>query len=129
MIVQLTKLWLTNTVNAVHLAAQTDPTRTWTASVKGEVRTYAGGRQRAVGSIGRANVWKFTLVELTQSQCETLEDWMNQGVTVLARDHRGQSMYGTFFGVERAENMSQLYPYATYTAAIELQRVDVVEGV
>lgn len=129
MIVQLTKMWLTHVVTQESLGSQTAPSRSWSAAVKGEVRTYAGGRQRAVGSVGRSNSWKFTLVELTQAQAELLEAWMDQGVTVFARDHRGQSMYGTFFGIDRAENMAQLYPNATYTATIELQRVDVVEGV
>lgn len=129
MILQLTKFWLTNVVTQEMLGAQSDPARSWTSAVKGEVRTYASGRQRAVGSVGRSTTWKFTLVELTLNQVEMLETWMDQGVTVLARDHRGQHMYGTFFAVEKAENKAQLYPAATYTASIELQRVDVVEGV
>jgi hypothetical protein len=128
-IVQLTRMWITNVVTEEHVSAQTDPTRSWSASVRGEVRSYAGGRQRAVGSIGKSNVWKFVLEELSLATCELLETWMNQGITVLARDHRGQFMYGTFFAVERSENMAQTYEFATYTAAIELQRVDVVEGV
>lgn len=129
MILQLTKMWLVNLATAEMLGAQTGQDRGWAASVRGEVRSYAGGRQRAVGSIGKASTWKFTLVELTQVQCELLEAWMNQGVTLLARDHRGQFMYGTFFEVDRGENMAQLYPNATYTVSITVQRVDVVEGV
>jgi hypothetical protein len=127
-IVILSKIWLVNVTTLEILGAQSDPARSWTGSVEGAVRKYAGGRQRAVGSLGLSNVWKFTLVELTQTQCELLETWMAQGVTVLARDARGQSMYGTFFAVNRGENFG-VYPYATYTAGIELNRVDVVEGV
>lgn len=124
----LTKVWVMNLSTGEMVGAGSDPARSWTASVEGAVRKYAGGRQRAVGSIGLANVWKVTLVELTQAQCELFETWMKQGVTVLVRDARGQSLYGTFFSVDRGENFA-VYPFATYTAAIEFDRVDVVEGV
>jgi hypothetical protein len=126
---QLTKLWLTNVVTTEMLGAQSSPDRPQDYAVKGEIRTYAGGRQRAVGSLGASGQWKFQLMELTATQVETLKTWMEAGVTVLARDHRGQSMYGTFFGVTVGENMAQLWQNATYTAEITLQAVDVVEGV
>lgn len=129
MILQLTKMWITNVVTTEMLGANTSPGRSQTYSVKGEIRTYAGGRQRAVGSTGVSGSWKFTLVELSQANVTTLKSWMAQGVTVLARDHRGQWMYGTFFAVDVAENASQLWQNATYTADITLQAVDVVEGV
>jgi hypothetical protein len=128
MLVILNKVWLVNLSTGEMMGAQSDPSRTWTAAVDGEVRKYAGGRMRAVGSIGKTNQWKITLVELTQAQCEQLETWMGQGVTVFARDARGQSMYGSFFQVDRGENFG-VYPYATYTASVEIHRVDVVEGV
>jgi hypothetical protein len=129
MIVQLTAFWLTNVVTQVSIGAQSEPSRPWSAAVKGEVRTYAGGRQRAIGSVGRSSSWKVTLVELTQEQAELLEAWMDQGVTVFARDHRGQSMYATFFSVDRGEALAQVYTAARYSVTVELQRVDVVEGV
>jgi hypothetical protein len=129
MMIQLTKMWLTSVVSAESLAAQTDPARDQSYSVQGSIRTYAGGRQRAVGSIGASGTWGFTLTELTLANTLTLRTWMEAGVTVFARDHRGQSMYGTFFAVTIAENRAQLYANATYTATIALQAVDVVEGV
>lgn len=126
--IALTKMWLVNAVTAETVSAQTDQDRSQTYSVSGAVRTYANGRQRAVGSVGLAGSWKFTLVEMTLTQVDVLTAWMDAGVTVLARDHRGQSMYGTFFAVNVGENMGQGLA-ATYTAAIELQAVTVVEGV
>jgi hypothetical protein len=129
MIVQLTKMFLANIVTQELLSAQTVPSKSQSFGVKGEIRTYAGGRQRAIGSTGMSGQWQFTLVELSQTNTETLKTWMSSGVTVLARDHRGQSMYGTFFDLGIAENMTQLYPTASYTAQITLQAVDVVEGV
>jgi hypothetical protein len=126
--IQLTKMFLTNVVSIETLAAQTDPARSQTYSVAGDVRTYAGGRQRGVGSVGLSGSWKFVLVELTLTQIGVMRAWMTAGVTVLARDHRGQSMYGTFFQVDVGENMG-MGTAATYTASIELKSVSVVEGV
>ncbi len=130
MILQLTKFWITSMAESKSIGAQSlDDGRPYATSVRGEVRTYAGGRQRAVGSLGSSTTWKVTLVEMPLTEVILLETWMAQGVTVFARDHRGQSMYATFFSVERGEHKSQLYPNARYTATLELQRVDVVEGV
>lgn len=126
--IQLTKMFLTNVVSIETLAAQTDPARSQTYSVAGDVRTYAGGRQRGVGSVGLSGSWKFVLVELTLTQIGVMRAWMTAGVTVLARDHRGQSMYGTFFQVDVGENMG-MGTASTYTASIELKSVTVVEGV
>lgn len=126
--IQLTKMFLTNVVSIETLAAQTDPARSQTYSVAGDVRTYAGGRQRGVGSVGLSGSWKFVLVELTLAQIGVMRAWMTAGVTVLARDHRGQSMYGTFFQVDVGENMG-MGTSSTYTASIELKSVSVVEGV
>jgi hypothetical protein len=128
MLVVLTKVWLANVSTGEMIGAQSDPSRSWTATVEGSVRKYAGGRMRAVGSIGKNISWKLTLVEITQAQCETLELWMAAGVTVFARDARGQSLYGTFFQVDRGERFG-VYPYGLYTATMEISKVDVVEGV
>lgn len=127
--VQLTRFWMTNIVTQESLGAFSEGGRDRSHSVKGEVRTYAGGRQRAVGSLGSSDTWSVTLAELSPADVALLEDWVTAGVTVFARDHRGQSMYATFFEMGIKENMAQTWQYATYTASITLQRVDVTEGV
>lgn len=131
MIVQLTRLWMTSVVTGESFGWYTDPNREQTYSVKGEIRTYAGGRQRAVGSVGQSGSWRFTLKELALTDIAQLREWMDAGVTIFARDHRGQSMYGTFFEVGVGENPAVTYnsPLNLYTAGITLQAVDVVEGV
>ncbi len=127
--VQYTRFWMTNTVTLDQIGCYSAPDRDQSHTVKGEVRTYAGGRQRAVGSIGSASTWRVTLLELTLAQVETLKAWQSQGVTVFARDHRGQALYATYFEVGVGENASQTVGAATYSVAVVLQRVDVVEGV
>lgn len=131
MIIQLTRLFLTSVVSGETYGWYTDRSRDQTYSVKGEIRTYAGGRQRAVGSIGASGSWAFTLVDLSLADTVVLRTWMESGVTVFARDHRGQSMYGTFFQVDIGEMPVATWnsPNNLFTAAITVQAVDVVEGV
>lgn len=131
MLIQLTKMWITSVVTGDTFGWYTDPARDQGYAVRGEIRTYAGGRQRAVGSIGTAGVWSFTLMELTLTDVDQLREWLSSGVTVYARDHRGQSMYGTFFALDVAENQAVLYtdPTNTYRGSVTLQQVHVVEGV
>lgn len=129
MIVQLTKFWLTNTVTQELISAYSLPDRKRTSSVAGEVRRYAGGRMRSVGVQGKASQWSVSLTELTLTQVGTLESWMTQGITVFARDNHGVSMYGTFYGVGIDEMRAISYQTSIYTVSIDIERVDVVEGV
>jgi hypothetical protein len=127
--VQLVKFWVTNTVTQEQISAYSMPDRKRGSSVTGEVRRYAGGRMRAVGIQGKSSTWAVSLAELSLSQVETLELWMTQGITILARDNHGVGMYGTFFGVDIDEMRAINYSTSVYTASIDIQRVDVVEGV
>lgn len=129
MIVQLTKFWLTNTVTQELMSAYSLPDRKRASAVVGEVRRYAGGRMRSVGVQGKASTWQVSLTELTLSQVGTLETWMSQGITIFARDNHGVSMYGTFFDVGIDELRAISYSTSVYTVSIQIERVDVVEGV
>jgi hypothetical protein len=130
-LVQLTRLWITSVVSQQTFGWYTGTERTQSYTVQGDIRPYAGGRQRAVGSAGVAGSWTFELMELTLADTVVLRTWLGSGVTVFARDHRGQSMYGTFFELEITENPATTYdsPQNTYRASITLRSVDVVEGV
>lgn len=129
MMVQLQAFWLANTVTGELMSFYTGEDRSRQASVKGEIRTYAGGRQRAVGSAGASTSWKVPLVEVTAAELANLELWMEQGIVVLARDHLGQYMYGTFFDVSSTANKAVNYTGVTWNAEITINAVDVVEGV
>jgi hypothetical protein len=131
-LIQLTRMWLTSVVTAESFGWYTAPDRGQSYTVRGEIRTYAGGRQRAVGSTGTAGHWSFTLVELTLDDIAQLREWLSSGVTVFARDHRGQSMYGTFFDVAVSEVIPAILytdPNNRFRAGITINQVDVVEGV
>lgn len=69
------------------------------SGLNGEVRTYAGGRQRYVGVEGVAGQLERTLRLLTIDEVETLESWCGQ--TVLVRDYRGQHWWGVYSKIRR----------------------------
>jgi hypothetical protein len=123
---------LTNTVTADQISAYTDPSRERVDTVAGEVRSYAGQvpRRRAVGSFSASSVWRFTMMRLPYSDVELAREWLNTGVTVLARDHLGQYMYGVFFELSTPESAGRHgYATARWNADITLQYVDFVESV
>lgn len=126
--VQLTRTWITNVVTREMLGLFTAPDRPQSYTAAGEVRVYGGGRMRGITKAGMSHTWKFELQEMTLAQVATLTGWVDDGVTVLVRDHRGQSMYGTFFQVDVTEQPAQTPTGAYYAAAITLQSVTVVEG-
>lgn len=78
--------------------------------IAGEVRPYAGGRQRFIGQEGEQGQFTITLRRLTLTQVGTLRTW--EGKTVLFRDRRGQSMYGVFASVTPLEYKELLYDAA-----------------
>lgn len=92
-------------------------------AVDGEVRTYGGGRRRAVIAVGRLNTVPFTLVQLSELQVVNLEEWM--GLLVMFRDHRGQRFVGTYFGMDFKERK----PKDRWDIGLTLHEVTWVEGV
>lgn len=126
--VTLDRLWVLNRVTGELVSALTDPSRDQSWSVAGAIRTYAGGRQRGISTAGLAGQWSMTLVECNLTTFQQFRNWMGQGVTVLLRDHRGQSMNATFFGVD-AEEIIGSGATAVYKLKINFLRVDVVAGI
>jgi hypothetical protein len=126
--VHLDRMWLTDLVTQVSVSAYTsDGSRDQQAATGGEVRVYAGGRRRAITHPGVQRSWTFTLTNLPLDTVELLQAWLQSGVTVMARGHRGRYMYGSFFDLQISERKASL-PWLYHTR-IELHQVDVVEGV
>lgn len=80
-------------------AVSADRTRGYES--KGEVRTYGGGRQRAITSEGLTASFGFTLRLVSWTQIQTLVTWI--GRTVLVRDSRGTSYTAVFTSVTPVE--------------------------
>lgn len=121
-VLPLTKLWINLLATGEALSAPTAD-RGLSVEVGGEVRTYAGGRQRYVGRDGVQSEFTVTLRKLTLSQVATLQAWA--GSAVQLRDHRGQIFTAVYSGVQVAEYKTPLY----YDAAITARTITVTDGV
>jgi hypothetical protein len=91
----LTKTW-TNLVSSgvgVSGAAAVGRTEDYTAS--GDVRTYVGGRRRAIAVIGEVGTFKFQYRYVPRSTVDTLHAWITKLVQV--RDARGRRFFGVYF--------------------------------
>lgn len=120
---QLTKVWVNLLASGAAVSAQSAPGRAREHDMDGEVRTYAGGRQRAITTAGERGSFGFTLVDVSLTTVDLLRAWVGKPVQV--RDHRGQRFFGVFFSVTTAEAKDP----ALYNATMALRVVTVSEGV
>jgi hypothetical protein len=120
----LDRIWvnLLSTGDAVSARGQIG--RSSEFSIDGEVRTYAGGRRRAVTKAGEISSYSCTLQDVTLTQRDTLRSWFDQAVQV--RDHRGQIFRGVILAVGVAE---RTYELDLYEISFTLQSTTVDEGV
>lgn len=115
----LTKVWVNRVDTGEAVSAQSSVERSREHSLAGEVRTYAGGRQRAVSQAGEAGKFQVTLRFLPAVTVEKLRTWI--GLPVSIRDARGQQFYGVYFTVPVVEHRSPL----DYDVTIDLRTVTV----
>lgn len=115
----LTKVWINRVDSGAAVSAQSSVERSREHAVSGDVRTYAGGRQRAVTQAGEAGKFEFTLRFVTGPTVELLRTWI--GVPVYVRDARGQAFYGVFFTVPVTEHRSPL----DYDVTLSLRTITV----
>lgn len=92
--------------------------------MSGEVRTFAGGRQRSVASEGERGIFAFSLYGLTLATIDTLRLW--KGQAVLVRDARGQYAYGVMYKVDVNP---RAYDFNLYEVNLTLRVVTQVESV
>ena len=116
----LTKLFvnLVRTGEAVSAQSGIGKPQQW--AIEGDVKTYAGGRQRAVSTVGEAGEEGVTLMDCTLVQRDTLRLWA--GETVQVRDHRGQIWFGTYFSLSVVEVRN---PFTLYNITFNLKVVTV----
>lgn len=105
--IELTKLWI-NLLSSGQAVAFPSLGAESEFNIEGQVRTYAGGRQRYISREGVGGSLERTLRLVSQRLCELLETWIGQ--TVMLRDARGQWWWGVFSKVtRRAVKGSTLY--------------------
>lgn len=119
----LTRVWVNRLDTGASVSAQSGVGRSREHSISGEVRGYAGGRQRAVSQAGERGKFEVTLRFLPAVTVELLRTWV--GVPVQIRDARGQRFSGVFFAVPIVEHRSPL----DYDVTITLSTLTVPDGV
>lgn len=93
----LTKAFINLAATGTAVSAQTREERKRVHAKNVDVRTFAGGRQRAITQEGVRGEFELTLVLVTKTTYELLCTWIGQVVQV--RDHRGQQFWGVMASV------------------------------
>lgn len=118
----LRKLWIHLLDTGIGLSFYTAFERSLSKGISGEVRTYAGGRQRSVSAVGVKEQVSIQLKQATQLQIDTLESWFGQ--TVVVRDYRGRRWFGVFYALDVTDRRKK----TLYDVNITFYEVTYVEG-
>jgi hypothetical protein len=118
----LTKVFVNLLSTGEALSAQSTG-RSQAYGLDGEVRTFAGGRQRFVGKEGEHGQFTVTLRRIPLTSIVKLRTW--QGLAVQFRDRRGQLFNGVFTTV----NITTEWKDLLYDVEIPLRMISVDEGV
>lgn len=126
----LDRLWLNlmSTGEGIASKHKSMPDELW--NNEGDVRTYAGGRQRAVSVEGEVGTFSFVLLEVNNATWDKLRSWKTLAVQV--RDMRGRRFFGVFFSVTKARTYPIDLPICAlgpiYDVAVTLRVVTMDEG-
>lgn len=122
--ITLSELWLHNGADlADYVTSQGFASQSSDRSARGEVRTYAGGRQRIIRRAGTPDRITVTLPSVSRAVVTWLED--HAGQLCLLRDPRGRKIWGTFWTVSVSEKAGSALP----DVSLELQSVTHSEAV
>ena len=113
----LTRCWLNLVATGAAVTAASAPGRAVGVSQDGEVRTFAGGRQRAIVRAGVHGQYDVVLRLVPRADITTLTSWM--GLPVQVRDNLGRLYVGVFLAVPETERKGQ----ATWDVALSLRVV------
>lgn len=97
----LTKIWLNLLATGEAVSAYSSAGRRHQHATEGEVRGYAGGRQRSFTVVGESTTVPFELRDVTAVTLLTIRAWTGQAVQF--RDHRGQVWTGVYFAQDVAD--------------------------
>lgn len=120
--VDLSYTWVNLLSTGQSVKGYTAKGRSHQRSGEGETRRMAGGRFRAVGTLGVRRTQVFAIRDLSLTDVETLESWIGQ--TVLVRDYKGRRMFGVYWSVPTQDKSSLDY----YDVQIEVTEVTYQEG-
>ena len=120
-ILSLTKIWVNLVLTGAGVAAYSSE-RGFSAQVAGDVRTYAGGRQRAITAPGKRRQFAFKLRDVSDLDRATLDAWA--GKLVCVRDYRGNKYFGIYFDLSITERRT----LALNDISMTLTEVSFLEG-
>lgn len=120
--VDLAYTWVTLLSTGQSVKGYTANGRSHQRSGDGETRRLAGGRFRAVGTLGVRRTQSFAIRDLSLTDVEMLESWIGQ--TVLVRDKRGRRMFGVYWSVPTTDRKDPSY----YDVALDVTEVTYQEG-
>lgn len=119
----LDRVWVNRIDSGQAVSALSDVDRQQEYSIAGDVRTYAGGRQRSIVTAGERGKFQVTLKMVNMAQILLLRSWM--GIPVAVRDARGQRVVGVFRTVPVRERRE----VGEYDVTLSVETVSIVEGV
>lgn len=119
--VELGRTWVTLLSTGQSVNGWTGRGRTHNRKREGEVKRLAGGRFRAVSTLGVRKSQDFVLRDLAETDVLLLEEW--QGQTVIVRDNRGRRMFGVYWDVNFIDRVDPTY----YDVALSVTEVSYEE--
>lgn len=99
--ITLNQVWLNRLSDGALVVHAYSSDRGRGTGMAGEVRQFAGGRQRPIVREGVRGTFTFKLRDLTDDDIESVKE--NYGVPVCVRDHRGRVYFGIYFASEETE--------------------------
>jgi hypothetical protein len=121
--IDLNRVWVNLVTTGQGVSGLSARARSEDYQVPVDIRTYAGGRRRAVTSAGELGKYAFQLMLVSRTTVSTLRTW--QGQLVQVRDHKGRQ----FFGVYSAMTVEEVVSRSTWNVAIQLTVVTTTAGV
>jgi hypothetical protein len=120
----LTKVWINRLPTGEAVSAQSSPGRSHGHGLQGEVRAYAGGRQRSFSAEGESTTVPVQLRDVSWATLLTIRSWA--GLAVQLRDHRGQNWTGVYFAQDVIDRDNEI---ALHDVTITLQTITYPEEV
>jgi hypothetical protein len=120
----LTKVWLNLLSTGEAVSAQSSTGRSHGHAIPGEVRGYAGGRQRSFSAAGESTIVPFVLRDVSFATLITIRSWAGQAVQM--RDHRGQNWAGVYFATDVVDRD---YEIDKHDVSISLRTITYLDGV
>lgn len=112
--VALTELWVHDSDNlADYVTSDGFLSESYRRTARGEVRVYAGGRERLTTRAGAPQALNVSLPAVDRTTIAWLED--HKGALVMVRDPRGRLVWGAYFDLDVDEKPGGVLPDVSFS--------------